>query len=114
MQLSSQSSEASPLSAGSVVRLLQHLLLSLYSASTNRAAVRNQLIKRLLSVRSRKDGHERMHVSALLQLLQPMLACMDDESKQEIVSKVLLPLHEPNEMILWRDQVSTLKLTIAY
>ncbi|RYG59879.1 hypothetical protein EON64_19785, partial [archaeon] len=117
------------------IRILQHLIVSIYEHRADlRSSFRTQLMKRLLhtcrggKVAAQDGGNERVHVSYLLSILHPILrgmggaqdlrhdllhehgSLMDRGSaatrlKMEIFFKVLLPLHQPNEMVAWRDQV---------
>eukprot|EP01031_Cornospumella_fuschlensis_P040827 gene40827-49795_t len=117
------------LSSLDCIRVLQHLLLSLYEHRPDlRGLFRTQLMKRLLhtcrggKVAAQDGGNERVHVSHLLAVLHPILRGMggahdfkhelrqeqgsltDQGSaatrlKMEVFFKVLLPLHQPNEMV---------------
>ena len=72
-------------------------------------------------VQSTDAGNSRSHVSHLLELLLPILSGISradsasDIRQQkavlaELLTEVLMPLHTPNEMIEWRDQIPVLQI----
>ena len=51
------------------------------------------------------------HIQPLLELLLPVMDGIAPASaaRQQVLEKILLPLHRPNDMVLWRDQVPVLQ-----
>ena len=51
------------------------------------------------------------HIQHLLELLLPVVdgIAAASTTRQHVLEKVLLPLHCPNDMVLWRDQVPVLQ-----
>lgn len=124
---SNDDSSSSPLTPSAAIGILQHLLIRIYESRFDmRAIVRSHLIKYLLCVNygssrdrehTRGDGGKtRSHVQYLLQVLQCIIRGFEVtesldafRTRRELMSEALLPLHLPNEMIEWRDQIPVLQ-----
>lgn len=70
-------------------------------------------------VQSSDAGNSRSHVAHLLELLLPILSGLSASETSfrnqkavlsELLTEVLMPLHTPNEMIEWRDQIPVLQI----
>lgn len=115
--------------------ILKHLLHWIYSHKVDlRPYIRSQFGKHLLAVyadrgsssssptgvgfngRGSDAGNNRAHVAHLLEVLGTIISGFDGVHSrvqsicaQELLSQVIMPLHMPNEMIEWRDQVPVLQ-----
>jgi len=121
------------LSPHNLIRLLQHLILLVYEHHVPwRPAIRKLIAKYMFNtlhgscnLPSKMDGGQsRNHVQFLLQLLHSITAgliVLQEENhhhetnqcrtiRYELLRDILIPLHLPNEMILWRDQTPILQL----
>jgi hypothetical protein len=97
----------------SALRILQHLLLHFYARSDLRPTFRNMLNKHLHrvlhsgKVSGQDGGHERIHVKYFLTVYKQILT--GTPRKLDFYLAILHPLHSPNEMVAWRDQVPVLQ-----
>jgi hypothetical protein len=120
------------ISPHNLIRCLQNLVLHIYQHQLSwRSEIRKCVAKNIditlhanSNVPSKFDGGQsRNHVQFLLQLLHSIIGgfyiLKDDEShhdnnllrniRSQLLHEVLIPLHQPNEMILWRDQTPILQ-----
>ena len=89
----------------------------LYKASVPlRSTLRVALGKRLLHISKHPEILRRANICPLLQIVTDIVsgintACIEStEVLSNLINKVLLPLHEPNYMIEWRDQVAVIQV----
>jgi hypothetical protein len=121
------STSAHGLTAASSIFILQQLVIRIYHYRVDiRERIRQLIVKYVLCVnQSTKDterasldgGKTRAHVQYLLKLLQSVIAGFRSsndavvfERRRELLLDVLVPLHMPNEMIEWRDQIPVLQM----
>ena len=104
-----------------ILSYLKKLTHWIYSKHHNyRINIRIKLGKLLLLSECTKGsnvdaGNCRSHIAPLLEILYYIISGMKTnentkDSYVHILKEILLPLHKPNEMILWRDQVPVLQL----
>lgn len=80
-----------------------------------RPSIRAAIGQRLLHLVSHPEKLRRVNISPLLQLVYAIIsgvATCDSSSVDvfsNLLNKLLLPLHEPNYMIEWRDQVAVIQ-----
>lgn len=114
--------EDNSLPVASAIYILQQLVVRAYDARFDlRVQIRNHLVKYLLCVNqnSKKEtvnnadgGTSRGHVFFLLKVLQVIISGFQTTNdreiylqRRELLVDVLIPLHLPNEMVEWRDQI---------
>lgn len=124
---SGSTSSVHGLTPSAAIFVLQQLVVRAYTHRTDvRERVRHLIVKYLLCVnQSTKDterssldgGKTRAHVQHLLKILQAIIAGFQVTSdaevyqqRRELLLDVLVPLHLPNEMIEWRDQIPVLQM----
>lgn len=115
------------LTASSAIFIIQQLIIRIYQKRSDlRDRARLFIVKYLLCInQSTKDterstldgGKTRAHVQHVLKLLQAVISgfqVTNDrevyEERRKLLVDVLIPLHLPNEMIEWRDQIPVVQL----
>lgn len=114
------------LTAASTIFILQQLVLRIYHHRADlRERIRHFVVKYVLCInqstkdteRSSQDGGKtRAHVQYMLKILHAIIAGFQVTSshevylqRRELLLDVFIPLHLPNEMIEWRDQIPVLQ-----
>lgn len=98
--------------------LIRKLLLWIYSTFIDhRPYIRNLIATKLYTgINPHIPANQCGHFKYLLDLLFPILVGMRSDTapslsvKEDLLINCLLPLHKPNNMILWRDQVPIISL----
>ena len=87
-----------------------HILSKLYP-SNNQKAMRARPVSSAMPGPGPGASGFFSHIQHLLELLLPVIdgIAVASTTRQHVLEKILLPLHRPNDMVLWRDQVPVLQ-----